>query len=260
MNNLLEVKNLCVTYPIFGGVLKKKIGEVRAVDKLSFEIKKGEAVGLVGESGSGKTTTALSCLGLIPMQGEIIWEGISIETMQIKMRKELSRRMQIVFQDPYSSLDPRMNVYDIVTEGLRAHRIGGRENRRKKAEELLDKVRLTKDSLDKYPHEFSGGQRQRIAIARALALEPKFIFLDEAVSSLDLLIQAQILNLLYELRAELNLTYLFITHDLSIVEYLCDRVIVMKGGKKEEEGNIEKIFDSPETEYTAKLLEARYAI
>lgn len=232
MADLVQIKNLAVSYPITGGFLGRKVGEIRAVNDVSFEIKKGEILGLVGESGCGKSTLGKSLLRLIePSAGEINFDGVNLRNLNARDLRKLRRRMQMIFQDPYSSLNPRMKVGSILSEPFLIHHLCPRDKVKDSAMELLRIVGLRPESYEKYPHEFSGGQRQRIGIARALAVRPDFIVADEPVSALDVSIQSQILNLLKKLQAEFNLTYLFVSHDLNVIRYLCDRVVVMYLGR-----------------------------
>lgn len=247
---LLQVKNLTKTFDVPGG-------KVHAVNDVSFDIPRGSITGLVGESGSGKTTLGRTLLRLIePTSGQTFFDGQELNTLTPGEMREARRRMQIIFQDPVSSLNPRLKVGGIIAEGLRAHGIGSRASQRDKVAELLEEVGLRAEHMDRYPHEFSGGQRQRIGIARALALEPEFIVADESVSALDVSIQAQVLNLLLDLRERRNLTMLFIAHDLSVVEYLCDQIAVMYLGRIVEMGPSRPLYDSPSHPYTEALLSA----
>ncbi len=249
---LLEVRDFRTHFPARDGA-----GVVRAVDGVSFTLGEGETLGIVGESGCGKSTLGRSVLRLIePTAGEILFEGTDVRALDARRLRALRRKMQIVFQDPYASLDPRQNVGRIVAEPLEIHRIGTRALRAARGAELLDLVGLGADAMGKYPHEFSGGQRQRIGIARAIALEPRLIIADEPVSALDVSIQSQILNLLTALRERLGLAYLFISHDLAVIEHISDSVAVMYLGRIVERGAVEAIFARPCHPYTEALLAA----
>ncbi len=255
---LLEVRDLHTRFPISGGWFGRTVDHVRAVDGVSLQIRRGQTLGLVGESGCGKTTLGRSLLRLVePASGQILFDGQDVTSADPASLRALRRRMQIVFQDPYSSLNPRMTVADILIEPLQVHRLGGtRSERMDIARGLLEKVGLDPTHLGRYPHEFSGGQRQRIGIARALAVRPEFIVCDESVSALDVSVQAQILNLLLDLQDEFGLTYLFISHDLSVVNFISDHVGVMNAGKLVEFGSAEQIYTQPRDDYTRKLLAA----
>lgn len=257
MEPLLEVRDLVKT---FGGArrfLRPPRPGIRAVDGVSFSIKPGEVVGLVGESGSGKTTVGRTVLKLTdPTAGSIRFDGTEITDLDREAMRPYRRQMQIIFQDPYASLNPRMKVVDILGEAFAIHGIGSGVDRRARIAELLDHVGLPDSYATRYPHEFSGGQRQRIVIARALAVDPKFIVADEPVSALDVSIQAQIVNLMSGLQRDLNLAMLFISHDLSVVEYICDRVIILYLGRVMEEGPVDRIFTRPRHPYTEALLAA----
>ena len=254
----LQVKNLCVHYPIQKGILKRTVGYVYAVDDVTFDIPRGKTLALVGESGSGKTSLGKAVLRLgVPVEGDLVYDGIDIATVKREQLHPYRKRMQIIFQDPYASLNPRMTVGAIIQEGMQAHNIGGSADaRHERIAELMPRVGLSPDMVTRYPHEFSGGQRQRIGIARCLAVDPEFIVCDEATSALDVSVQAQILNLLKSLQTDFNLTYLFITHNLSVVAYFADEVAVMYLGKIVERGTTEEIFDSPKHPYTRALLSA----
>jgi ABC-type oligopeptide transport system ATPase subunit len=253
---LLEVRHLVKEFPRRRGLFAQGQA-VRAVDDVSFTIDRGETFGLVGESGSGKTTTGRCILRLIePTSGEVVFDGRDVLALSRRELRQARRDMQIVFQDPYSSLDPRMRVGDIVEEPLVIHGLGSRDERRARIRQLFELVGLAGDQLQRYPHEFSGGQRQRIGLARALALNPKLIIADEPVSALDVSVQAQVVNLLMDLQQRLQLTYLFIAHDLRLVEHLCSRVAVMYGGRIVEMGETPKLFAAPRHPYTRALLSA----
>lgn len=255
---LLEVKNLVTQFPIKGGFFGRTVDHFKAVNDVSFTLKKGKTLGLVGESGCGKTTLGRSILRLIePSSGQIIYGGKDITHVYAEELRLLRRKMQIIFQDPYSSLNPRMTVSEILTEPLNIHNIGsGRQERLDMAKELFEKVGLKVNQLNRYPHEFSGGQRQRICIARALMLRPEFVICDESVSALDVSVQAQVLNLLLDLQDEFGLTYVFISHDLSVVNFIADEVGVMNGGKIIEMDKASNIYKNPKEDYTRALLSA----
>lgn len=248
---VVSVKNLRKEFPVRGGLFAPKEVKV-AVDDVSFDIARGQTLALVGESGSGKSTVGLMLLGLLETtSGTIAFEG---QPLAASNRLALRRRMQVVFQDPYASLNVRMTVRETLTEGMIIHSMGDARTREEKATALLRQVGMPQTALDRYPHEFSGGQRQRIAIARALSVEPQFIVLDEPTSALDVSVQSQVLNLLRKLQREHGLTYLFVTHNLGVVEYLADEVCVMERGKIVERGSVDQIFDAPEQAYTKRLL------
>jgi ABC-type oligopeptide transport system ATPase subunit len=254
---LLSVRNLRKEFPLRGGLpfAPKKVKV--AVDNVSFDIPYGKTLALVGESGSGKSTVGLMLLGLLePTAGEILFKGKKLNDLRGVDRLNLRQQMQVVFQDPYASLNARMTVRETLTEGLMIHKMGSPADWEKKAGQLLEQVGLGANALDRYPHEFSGGQRQRIAIARALSVDPDFIVLDEPTSALDVSVQSQVLNLLRRLQRERGLTYLFVTHNLGVVEYLADEVCVMEQGKIVERGTVDAIFDNPQIPYTQRLLSA----
>lgn len=255
---LLEVKDLQVWFPVFGGLLRRRVGEVKAVDGVSFSIKAGQTVGLVGESGSGKTTVGRAILKLISAtSGSVDFDGQSILPMKEKEFRPFRRRMQMIFQDPFGSLNPRMPIGAIIGEALEIHfPTMSRSQRRERIADLLVQVGLKSDFMARYPHEFSGGQRQRIGIARALAVEPEFIVCDEPVSALDVSVQAQIVNLLQDLQEKLGIAYLFIAHDLAVVEHISDEVLVMHRGKIVESADAKSIYTKPQHEYTKSLLAA----
>ena len=254
---LIEVRGLKKHFPIRRGWRNKQVGAVRAVDGLDFEIYEGETLGLVGESGCGKSTTGRLLLQLIrPSAGEVIMEERNLTELDEAAMREARRQMQIIFQDPYASLNPRMTVGEILEEPLTVHEWGDKEARLKRIAELLEMVGMNPAYANRYPHEFSGGQRQRIGLARALALNPKFIVADEPISALDVSIQAQVVNLLDDLKQELGLTYLFIAHDLAMVRYLSDRVAVMYLGQIVELGERDDVFERPLHPYTQGLLSA----
>jgi len=254
---IIEVNDLVKYFPVYEGLLRRKVADVKAVDGVSFAIKKGETLGLVGESGCGKTTVAMTMLRLTdPTSGEVLFHGKNVLTAKGAKLKELRRNIQIVFQDPFASLDPRLPVGDAISEGLVIHNIGNREQRFEKLLATLKLVGLEEYHANRYPHEFSGGQRQRIGIARALMLDPEFLILDEPVSALDVSIQAQVLNILKDLQDKLGLTYMFVAHNLAVVEHISDRVAVMYLGKIAEICSREDLFGQPLHPYTRALMSA----
>ena len=255
---LLQVKDLQVYYPIKKGLLRRTVSHVKAVDGISFEVYKGQTLGLVGESGCGKTTTGRAILRLVRMTGgSVMFEGLDWAHLQGAALRRERRRMQIIFQDPYSSLNPRMTVEAMLTEAMSVHRLGSSSHdRRDRSANLLEEVGLLADHLQRYPHEFSGGQRQRLCIARALAVEPDFLICDESVSALDVSVQAQVLNLLKDLQEKRGLTYIFISHDLSVVKFMSDMMAVMNAGKIVEFGPSDDIYANPQNEYTQRLIAA----
>lgn len=253
---LLEVEGLKIHFPIRGGLIKREIGSIKAVDDVSFSIEQGQTYGLVGESGSGKTTTGRAVIGLNHVTaGRILFNGKDLAKERRKDR-QLQRDVQMIFQDPYSSLNPKKRVIDIIAEPLRNYeRLTATEEKRQ-VRDLLERVGLSPESIYKYPHEFSGGQRQRIGIARAIALKPKLIIADEPVSALDVSVQAQVLNFMQEIQKELNLTYLFISHDLGIIRHMCDQIGIMYKGRYVEQGTTDDIFENPQHIYTKRLIAA----
>ena len=255
---LLDVKDLVKHFPVQQGVLASRLGKkCRAVDGVSFSVRRGETLGLVGESGSGKSTAGRAIMRLIePTSGSVTFEGIDVLKLRGKSLKDFRRNVQVIFQDPYASLNPRMTIGEIVTEPLKIHRIGTRSEQIKQAKELLEITGLNPEHINRYPHEFSGGQRQRIGIARALALRPKLIVADEPVSALDVSIQAQVLNLLGKLQDEFDLTYLFIAHDLSVVQHISDEIAVMYLGRIVEIADWNMLYKEPYHPYTQSLLSA----
>jgi len=254
---LIQVDNLVKYFPVRGGLLQRIVAWVQAVDDVSFHVNEGETLGLVGESGCGKTTVGRTMLRLIePTSGSVILDGTEVFKLRRRDLKNMRRNMQIIFQDPYASLDPRMPIGESIAEGLKIHNVGSPRQRFELVIETLRKVGLEDYHARRYPHEFSGGQRQRIGIARALALKPKFIVCDEPVSALDVSIQSQVLNILADLQDDLGLTYLFIAHNLSVVEHICSRVAVMYLGKMVEMTGREELFTNPLHPYTQALMSA----
>ena len=255
---LLSVKNLELKFVTKKNIFGKATQLVNAVDQVSFDVFKGETLGLVGESGCGKTTLGRSILRLIePTSGDIVYNGVHIRDLGADKLRALRKQMQLIFQDPYSSLNPRMTVGNAIMEPMQVHNLYSNDaNRKMKVKELLVKVGLLEEHFDRYPHQFSGRQRQRVCIARALSLNPEFIICDESVSALDVSVQAQVLNLLNQLKEEQGLTYIFISHDLSVVRYMSDRILVMNKGKIEELGDAEEVYNNPKSEYTKKLIDA----
>jgi peptide/nickel transport system ATP-binding protein len=255
---LLEIDQLVTQFPIKGGLFGRTVDHFKAVDGVSFKLKKGQTLGLVGESGCGKTTLGRSILRLVePSSGKIIYDGKDITHVYHEELRQLRKKMQIIFQDPYSSLNPRMTIADILMEPLNIHKVGANKNERfDMARELIEKVGLKSNQMGRYPHEFSGGQRQRICIARALMLKPEFVICDESVSALDVSIQAQVLNLLLDLQQEFGLTYIFISHDLGVVNFIADEVGVMYAGKIIEMDKASRIYKNAKEEYTRSLLSA----
>ena len=255
---LLSVRDLKVHFPIKGGILQRTVDHVKAVDGVSFDVPRGKTVGLVGESGRGKTTTGRAIARLVPItDGTIFFEGQDLAHLSRKDFFAYRKKIQVIFQDPFGSLNPRMTIYSIIAEPLDIHfKDWSKAQRVARVADLLAKVGLSADFMQRYPHQFSGGQRQRIGIARALAVEPEFIICDEPVSALDVSVQAQIVNLLQDLQDELGLTYLFIAHDLAVVEHISDQVLVMTEGKIVEQASSDEIYNNPQHPYTRKLLDA----
>ncbi|MDJ0923434.1 MAG: dipeptide ABC transporter ATP-binding protein [Acidimicrobiia bacterium] len=256
-SEIIRAEDLKVHFPIMAGIRRHQVGTVYAVDGLDFEVQKGETLGLVGESGCGKSTTARAVMRLNNItEGKVYFEGTDITNLSRKAMRPFRKRLQIVFQDPYASLNPRMTVHDIIAEPLKVHDVGTKEERSERVGQLLETVQLSPEHGNRFPHEFSGGQRQRIGVARALALNPEVMILDEPVSALDVSIQAQVINLLEAIQEEFGLAYLFIAHDLSVVRHICDRVAVMYLGKIVEIGPRDQIFEDPKHPYTKALLSA----
>lgn len=258
MSNLLSIKNLSVKYSLGGGLFSSGDNYFNAVDDISFDIQKGQVVGLVGESGSGKTTTGRAIIGLAPVSlGEIYYEGERIDNISNREFMPYRKKIQMIFQDPFSSLNPKMNILKIISEPLDIHfRNMSPKEKELEVIRLLELVGLSGEVINRFPHEFSGGQRQRIGIARALAVKPEFLICDEAVSALDVSVQASIINLLEDLQKELNLSMLFIAHDLAVVEHISDVILVMNKGKIVERGEAESLIANPQEDYTKKLISA----
>lgn len=263
-NALLEVENLSVSFPVKAGVFLREVGEVKAVDQISFTLKEGETLGLVGESGCGKSTTGRAIINLIKylspdarIGGEVKFEGRNIIDLPRKQLMPYRSKIQMIFQDPYSSLNPRMTVGQMVEDPMKLHMSElSREDRKKRVVELLEKVGLSSEQANRYPHEFSGGQRQRVGIARALSTNPKVLIADEPVSALDVSIQAQVINLMKELQKDFGLTYIFIAHDLSVVKHISDRIAVMYLGQIVEIGSANQVYNNPQHPYTKALISA----
>jgi ABC-type oligopeptide transport system ATPase subunit len=254
---LLEVVDLKMHFPVRRGLLQRRVGTVKAVDGVSFHLRKGETLGLVGESGCGKTTVGRAILRLLePTAGGVLFDGRDVLAMPSAELRQARRRMQIIFQDPGGSLNPRMRVGSLVGEPLEVHGMAKGDELREQVGALLERCGLWRGAADRYPHEFSGGQRQRIGIARALALRPDFIVCDEPTSALDVSVQSQILNLLGDLQKEFGLSYLFISHDMAVIHHICDRIAVMWNGRIVEEGDRDRIINRPEHSYTRALLSA----
>jgi oligopeptide transport system ATP-binding protein len=255
INNLVEVRDLKTWFPIRTGILSRTVGHVKAIDGVSFSIEAGKTLGLVGESGCGKTTIGRTLMRLIPQtEGSFLFEQQDVFATPPRQMKSLRRRIQMMFQDPFGSLNPRMTVEDIIGEPLKVHRMAAGGQRRDRVADIMEKVGLSSQHLNRYPHEFSGGQRQRIGIARALILEPNFLICDEPVSALDVSIQSQIINLLQDLQKQMNLTYLFIAHDLAVVEHISDYVAVMYLGRIVEYADRDTLYANPLHPYTQALL------
>jgi peptide/nickel transport system ATP-binding protein len=256
-DDLLKIAEMKVYFPIKSGVFHNKINYVKAVDGISFSVKKGESFGIVGESGCGKSTASRAVLQLIrPTSGKVYFKDQELTSLPKRQLRNVRKNIQMVFQDPYDSLNPRLTVEEILDEPLKAHKIGSKEERRKKINEIMDVCGLNPEYIHRYAHEFSGGQRQRIGIARALILKPELVVADEPVSALDVSIQSQILNLMMDLQETLNLTYLFISHDLSVVRHFCDRIGVMYLGRMSELAETDSLFENPLHPYTKSLLSA----
>ena len=258
---VMTADHIKVYFPIKAGIFRRTIDHIKAVDDISLQAVEGETIGIVGESGSGKTTLGLALLRLIRSDGGICFDGRDLDAMKTREIRPLRREMQIVFQDPYGSLSPRLSIAQIIEEGMLVHRFGGNyDERRALIADALREVDLDPETMDRYPHEFSGGQRQRVAIARAMVLKPRFVVLDEPTSALDMSVQAQIVDLLRDLQDRHNLTYLFISHDLKVVRALANTVLVMRDGKVVEQGTADEIFDRPQTDYTKALMAAAFEL
>jgi len=256
-NILLRVENLVMHFPIYRGVIRRQVGSVHAVDGVSFRVKRGETLGLVGESGCGKSTTGRTILQLYkPTAGNVIFDGVDLVKLKGEKMRQMRRKLQMIFQDPYASLNPRMTISEIIGEPLMVHNVANGKEIQERVAHLMDIVKLNPAFANRYPHEFSGGQRQRIGVARALALQPSFIVCDEPISALDVSIQAQVINLLEDLQKQFNLTYLFIAHDLSVVRHISDRVAVMYLGMFMEMATRDEIYKSPLHPYSQALLSA----
>lgn len=253
---VIDIKNLRIWFPIVKGILRKVVGNVKAVNNANLNISEGETLGIVGESGSGKTTLALAIMRLISSKGHITFMGKKLDGLTNNQLKPIRRDIQMVFQDPYGSLSPRFTIEQIIAEGLDVHNLDEGQNRRKMVENILLEVGLEKEMIDRYPHEFSGGQRQRIAIARAMILKPKLLILDEPTSALDMTVQVQIVKLLRDLQIKYSLAYLFISHDLRVIRALSHKVIVMSNGDIVEAGTNKDIFENPKSDYTKQLISA----
>lgn len=258
MNELLKVEDLKVYFPVVSGILRHTVGYVKALDGVDLQLARGEVLGIVGETGSGKTTLGRAILGLVPTTfGRVLFDGLDLSKMDPAQRLQFRKEAQIIFQDPFASLNPRKTILDSIGEGLLFHGlVKTRAEQQERVAHILSLVGLHADAMMRYPHQFSGGQQQRICIGRAIALDPRMIVCDEAASALDVSVQAQILNLLQELKQRLTLSYLFISHDLSLIRFLCDRVMVIYLGKVVETNTVQALFDHPQHPYTQALLSA----
>jgi len=257
---IAETEALRIWFPIQRGLLKRTVGHVKAVNAATLSVRAGETIGIVGESGSGKTTLALAVMRLISSEGPVVFLGENIQGHSSRQMRPKRAEMQIVFQDPYGSLSPRMTVEEIIAEGLTIHDIDPGRDRREMVAEIMAEVGLDPETMHRYPHEFSGGQRQRVAIARAMILRPKLVVLDEPTSALDMTVQVQIVELLRNLQKKYGLAYLFISHDLKVVRALSHKVVVMKRGDVVEQGDADQIFDAPATDYTKQLMAAAFDV